>query len=460
MTVEELEIILGKADEETVKELQESSFDIPAWSDLVEQYDPLQHQIMDTNIYPPKLDENGNDDFKRTPLGLQKLAVSRVAQSMFAVPTERIYNYDKEKDQEQKAVDILEQIYRVQNFIDSENIERAKKLNASCQIVTIWKVFEEENVIEEETAKLKLTHTTYSEIDGYQIFAQVDPNGILLVVSILYTDSEDTEHLDVWINGEKPEYRAYINEDKWTLDTENSKPLEVFPAVYAWLPEPIWGGDAGTMLVEQLEEMESYQGLYIKRNALPTFTMDYGETDGDESTTEESSSDSRRIIKVGKGGKMLDVTWKGADAAITSRYNRIRNAFFEQVQMPDTSFANMITSNTSAENKELLFADAKAKARDLGGEWEKLFLDELTLVKKFVGIMFPSFAEIYKSLSIRSSIRPYSIKSKKENAEYVATAGSAMSIETQVRILDEVDDVGQEVEAIEGEAGTTNNLLL
>lgn len=461
MTVEELVEILGKTPEETVKELQVSSFNIPKWSDLLPQYDPLKHAIMNPTTYPPKLDDNNNDDFKRTPLGLQKLAVSRVAQAMFSVPTERIYNYDKDSDLEQKAVDILEQIYRVHNYIDSENIERAKKLNTSCQIVTIWKVFEQENIIEEEAATLKITHTTYSEIEGYQIFAQVDDNGILLVVSLFYKDINDVEHLDVYVNGEKPQYIAYAKIDKWAIDAEKSNPnLEVFPVVYAYLLEPVWGGKAGTILVEQLEEMESYQGLYIKRNALPTFTMDYGETDGNESTTEESSSDSRRIIKVGKGGKMLDVTWKGANEAITSRYNRIRNAFFEQVQMPDTSFANMITSNTSAENKELLFADAKAKARDLGGEWEKLFLEELTLLKKMAGIIFPKFATIYEGLSIRSNIRPYSIKSKIENAEYVSLGGDSMSLETKVRILDEVDDIGQEVAAIEGDRGAENNLLL
>ena len=323
MTVEELELILVKTPEEAVKDLQESSFDIPEWTDLLAQYDPLLHEIMNTTTYPQKLDDNGQDDFKRTPLGLQKLAVSRVAQSMFAVPTERIYNYDKGKDEEQKAVDILEQIYRVQNYIDSENIERAKKLNASCQIVTIWRVFEQDNIVEEETAKLKITHTTYSEIDGYEIFAQVDPNGILLVVSIFYTDANDTEHLDVYVNGEQPEYRAYVNTGDWILDTEKSKPLEVFPAVYAYLLEPVWGGEAGTILVEQLEEMESYQGLYIKRNALPTFAIDYGETDGNPSTTEESSSDSRRFIILGKNGSVKDVTWEGAEKALKAVFQKM-----------------------------------------------------------------------------------------------------------------------------------------
>lgn len=462
MTREELEKILTKSPEEIVKDLQKTSYpNLPKWDDLVKQFDPMQHSIWNETTYPPKLNDNNQDDFKRTALGLQKLAVSRVAQSMFSTPTKRTYNYDKKSEQEQKIVDILEQVYRTDNYIDSENIERAKKLNASCQIATVWYAYEQENIIEGESSKLKLGHTTYSEMDGYKLYPILDENGNMLVISIGYTDAEEKEHMDVYINAEIPQYIRFDKIGDWIKNEDRSKsPLEVFPVVYAPLPEPIWGGDAGTNLVEQLEEMESYQGLYIKRNALPTFTQVMGDVTGmQQAEITESSNDSRRIIKLGVGGSMEDVTWAGADEAITSRYNRIRNAYFEQVQMPDTSFANMINSNTSAENKELLFVDAKAKAKDLGGEWEKLFYDELIIVKKFAAVFFPKFAKLLETISIRSTIIPYSIKSKKENAEFVATGGGAMSLATQVAELGLVDDVNAEVEIIQEERGIQSNQL-
>jgi len=393
--------------------------------------------------------------------------VARIAQAMFSTPVERIYDYDINKESARKAVDILEKIYRVHNFIDSVNVERGKKLNASCEIVTVWKVFEKESIVEDEIIKYKLSSRTYSEMDGYSIYANTDENGELLVVSIGYKNKDNIEYRDVYINGAegiKQEFHRYVNKDKWALDDDvpqNPKPLEVFPVAHLPLPEPVWGGSAGTNLVEQLEEMESYQGLYIKRNALPTFTIDYGEPSGTvKSSTTESSSDSRRIIELGKGGSMQDVTWEGAEKAITGRYNRIRNAFFEQVQMPDISFANMINSNTSAENKELLFSDAKAKARDLGGEWEQFFFEELEIVKKFVSIILPKYAKDLASISVRSSIKPYAVKSKKETAEYVNLAGGAMSLETKVRLLGDVDDVTQEVELIQNQnQADANNFL-
>ena len=66
-----------------IKGLQVSSYTGPKWADLKKQYNPQEHSILNTVLYPPRLDENGQDQFKRVPLALQKLVVNRIAQSMF-----------------------------------------------------------------------------------------------------------------------------------------------------------------------------------------------------------------------------------------------------------------------------------------------------------------------------------------------------------------------------------------
>lgn len=465
MTIEALELILAKAPAEIVADLQETSFpDLPTWADLEEQYEPSAHAIMDTTQYPEKLDENNVDSFKRTAFALQKLMVRRVAQSMFSNPVKRKYNYDVENETEQAAVDIIEEMYRTRSFIDSENIKRAKMLNATCQVATIWSAYEvAPYFVKGEPIKYKLFHKSYSEQQGYKLYPIVDRYDNLLVFSVYYTDSDDIEQMDVYINaynGGKAQYLRFVNLEGWQLDAELSNTaLEVFPVVYANIDAPVWGGDDGTLLVEQLESMESYQGLYIQRNALPTFTLDYGEIEhgSQRSTTEEKADDSRRIIEVGKGGQMNDVTWQGAGDAVSDRFTRIRNAFFEQNQVPDTSFSTMIASNTSADNKELIFADAKANAQDLGGVWVRFFYDEFEIIKTYLSVLFPKYRQAFQNISARSVITPYSIKTRAENAEYVSTAGDSMSLETKVGILGESDDVTAEADRIRAEQQINTN---
>jgi hypothetical protein len=460
MTIEELKLILAKAPSEIIQDLQKSSYTLPPWSDLQKQYDPLLHEIkVNTKRYPIKLNEFGYDDFKRIVLGLQKLAVSRIAQAMFTNPVERLWNNAPDSQREQTAVNIVEQLYRVENYSDSENVERCKRWGASCQFATIWKTYEKPNEIEGEISKLKLTHTTYSEMDGYKLYPQIDENGNLLVLLIVYKDSDNKDHAYLYANLETPLLQVFDNVEGWKLNAELSKPLSVFPVSYLSTAEPVWGGNAGTALVEEMEEMLSFQGLYIKKNSAPLFTQDMGDTTGMQNkTTDEKPDDARRIIRVGKGGSMRDVTWAGATEAVKLQYKTLREAFFEQVQMPDISFANMMNGNAlSADSKEMLFADAKNKAQDLGGEWGRMLYNEMMLILEFAKIMFPGYAKEFSKLRARSVIKPYSIRSKKENAEYVSLAGDSMSKTTKVRILGEVDNIEDEVNEIEQEISSQAN---
>jgi hypothetical protein len=461
MTIEELKKILAGQPSEVVQALQKSSYDLPKWADLAKQYDPLLHEIkVNTKRYPIKLNEFGYDDFKRITIGLQKLAVNRIAQAMFTNPVERMWNNAPDNEREQTAINIVEQIYKVENYMDSENIERCKKWGASCQFATIWKTYEEPNEIEGEVTKLKLTHTTYSEMDGYKLYAQNDENGNLIVLLILYKDSNSKDHAYVYAKLETPVLQVFDNgEGGWALNAELSKPLSVFPAIHLPLNEAVWGGLPGTTLVEEIEELLSFNGSYFKKNAAPLFTQDMGDTTGMQKiTTEEKSDDFRRIIRTGKGGSMRGVTWDGAPESRSFQYKTLREAFFEQVQMPDISFANMMNGNAlSADSKEMLFADAKNKAQDLGGEWARILYNEMMLILEFAKIMFPGYVVEFSKLRARSVIKPYTIRSKKENAEYINLAGENMSRTTKIRILGEVDNIEDEVNEIEQEISLQAN---
>jgi hypothetical protein len=248
-------------------------------------------------------------------------------------------------------------------------------------------------------------------------------------------------------------------EGGWALNTELSKTLSVFPVVYLSTVEPVWGGLPGTALVEEMEEILSFNGSYFKKNAAPLFTQDMGDTSGMQNkTTEEKADDFRRIVRVGKGGSIQGVTWDGATGSRDFQYKTLREAFFEQTQTPDISFANMMNGNAlSADSKEMLFADAKNKAQDLGGEWARILYNEMMLILEFAKIMFPGYAKEFAKLRARSVIKPYTIRSKKENAEYISLAGDSMSKTTKIRILGEVDNIEDEVNEIEQEISSQAN---
>jgi hypothetical protein len=331
-------------------------------------------------------------------------------------------------------------------------------------MVSVWKVIEKSTplIIQGQSSKYWLKVEVYSEKDGYTLYPIKDGNGELIAVSIEWADNDNNAYFLTYADLDKPVGFLFTKTGSdWELLPENKKELTFFPCVYSSLQEPAWGGLEGTKIVEELEEMEAYNGMYTKRNQVPTFTLDYGEVpQGTKmAKTEESSTPFRRIIAVGRGGNMQDVTWQGAEESFSNRFQRLRNAFFEMNQTPDTSFANMIKSNTSAENKQLIFSDSKAKAEDLGGEWEVLFYHECRIVKEFAKIMFPKFSKALDQIAIRSNITPYDFKTKKENAEYVSVAGDSMSLKTKIAILGEVDDVEDEIQAIQEQQSQLSNNL-
>jgi len=462
MTQDQLDLILALPKiEDQIKALSVSSFDIPKWTDLEKQYDPDKHAIKkDLTRYPIITNAStGGDDMKRITRALQRLAVHRMSQIMGVTPVKRSYTYDSNSQQD--AVDVIEEIYKVHNNIDAENIERFKMNNASCQVATVWRVLDEENTIKEYTAKLKLAHTSYSEIDGYKIYANIDNNRNLLVISFSYKDSSDIEYFDIYIGGLNPEFRSYTKKEAWVLTEmkENPKKLDFFPVSYTHLKQPVWGGDSGTDHVETIEETTSYRAMYIKKNSVPLATIDYGKISGRQKATgTETDEDKRRLIELGEGGKLEYVVWDVNNGTSEQQIKDALNAFFDDNQIPNISLSELIKSNASAENKELMLTDSKSRALDLGGEWEKLFNEELNkIVIPFAKVMFPSLAKDFETISVRSKIVPFSIKTDKENSELIANAGNAMSLKTKVDVLNLVDDKVAEVERIEAENAANAN---
>ena len=87
-----------------VADLKKKQVVVPAWSDLVNQYEPRLHDIMtNKEKYPDKAikDEKGDiikwEKVTRVCIGLQKLSVKRVSEFMFNLLIHIRKKYDKKR---------------------------------------------------------------------------------------------------------------------------------------------------------------------------------------------------------------------------------------------------------------------------------------------------------------------------------------------------------------------------
>ena len=467
MTAEELLVLLAGEAKDAVKGLSVSSFasSVPEWSKLDKQYDPMKHEVM-TNLiaYPPKKDNENDptDHFQRTAVGLQKLAVHQTAQALFATPVRRQYSYDTANNSLNEAAKVIEELYKMHCNIDAVNLERAKKLYKTCQCLTVWQtydVYDPYDVGGVEITK-KLRAVIYAEDDGYKLYPITDGFGELIAVSIGYTGTDSVEYLTTYVRGPQSYMYHYMQAGgTWSLADRFPLALEVFPCIYMHTDEPAWGGDAGTKLVEQIEHMESYDGMYITDNAAPVFVVDPGKLEPGAENTNASfeKGDSRRVLSVGEGGSVTGVSIEGAALATTARLERLNDLFYTTNQLADMSFKSMVKAHTSAENKELVFAGVRAKAIDLGGEWVMAFSRELDIIKKIASVVFPTLAESFKKVKMLSIITPYNVNTRADTSLYIEKAGGSMSLRTRVSLLGEASDVDQEVSAIEDDEARQAN---
>ena len=155
----DIQEIIRKATEENQNvtgQLRQKSIEVPSWYDLEKQYNPDKHPVMDKKEYPDitiyeeKKSESEFNEFgepitikvavgvekvSRVTYALQDLAVKRMTELCFGIPVKR--QYSPQNDRQKQIADYMEKIFR-KNHIDTMNIDRGRKLFASCEIMTLW----------------------------------------------------------------------------------------------------------------------------------------------------------------------------------------------------------------------------------------------------------------------------------------------------------------------------------
>lgn len=177
----------GRPANDIIADLRKVSRELPAWSELENEYNPGKHQVHTDPDYVDKFKKGRRERMTRITFGWQKLAVKRMAGLMFGIDVVRIYK-DHDNRDEKRAAQIMEAIY-TKNHIDTINKERAKWLFASCEAMTLWYTQEADATYAGEKTRYKLRCKNYSPFSNRSkkseaIYALFDEYADLVALSI------------------------------------------------------------------------------------------------------------------------------------------------------------------------------------------------------------------------------------------------------------------------------------
>ena len=200
----------GRDANSVISDLKRKSVSVPSWSKLRKEYDPKEHPVMTDKNYRDKFNKKTGQMEKvtRITLGLQKLAVKRMTELMFAIPVRRVYS--PQDDAEKKVAEIMEAIFK-KNRINSVNNERGRYLFASCENVTLWYSQEKDTIYAGEKSKLRLRCKNFSPMNGDALYPLFDEYDDLIALSMEYTRTENNKtitYFDTYTDSEHIRWRT------------------------------------------------------------------------------------------------------------------------------------------------------------------------------------------------------------------------------------------------------------
>ncbi|MDR2764427.1 MAG: phage portal protein [Tannerella sp.] len=421
-----LEEILSGTPEEVIKELQTKSVELPAWDDLQKQYDPNEHEVMDTGKYPDVAsDDGGLENVTRITLDLQRLAVKRTTELCFGIPVKRIYT--PQTDGEKEVAKAIEAILK-RNRIESVNIERGNMLFASCEVATIWFATEEPNTLYGFESKLKLRCRNYSPMQGDSIYPMFDETGDMVALSFGYKRKEgdaDVEYLDVYTADKHIRYR---NDGSWAEELSEQSAIGKIPAVYCCRQTPVW--EDTTNIVNEIEWALSRNGNYLRKNSRPVLVL-FADEDLPFNQEKDEKQEFRTVGQYPKGSDLRYVTWEQAVENLKFYIGELRQSFFTQLQLPDWSYENMKTTPMSGEARKQMFIDAQLKVKDESGRLLEMLDREINVIKAFLKIMMPQRVKDIDALQVETAITPFAINDDKELIANLMTATGGKAIISQ-----------------------------
>lgn len=404
MELEEIDF-LGSP-EKVINRLRQKTIVLPTWGNLVKEYEPKLHPVMNRAEYPDKANDDGTiERVTRVTYNLQRLAVKRMVELCNGIPVQRIYAPTDERQNE--VASVMEKVFQ-RTRIDSVNNERLTMLFAGCEVLTLWYGIEEKNNVYGFKSNVKFRCRNFSPMLGDELYPMFDEYGDMVAMSVAYTRKVKGKSVSYFDAYTKSAHYKWSNEDGWRLiEQDDLTNLGKIPAVYVWRPTPIW--EDTSRMVYEMEWAMSRNGNYLRKNSKPLFVVTASEniSYGDE---ESESKEFRSILQLPSGSSANYVTWGQAIDNLKFYVSELRSSFFTQLQLPDWNYEKMSQQALSGESRKQLFIDAQLKVKDESGRLIEFFDREVNVVRQFLKqAMGAEYEEAINSLAVETVVTPFSI---------------------------------------------------
>lgn len=447
--------ILGAVttERERITALKQKTVPVPAWTGqkgLEKEYDPTKHPVMNKQLYPDIVRDDGVERVTRITLSFQKLAATRMSELCTGIPVKRVYK--PTTDRQKQVVAAMEKIFD-RNRINSVNTKRCKQLFAGCEIFTLWYAIDQRNNLYGFSSPLKLRCRTFSPMFGDELYPFFDETGDMTAMSIAYTRKvgrKNVQFFDTYTDGADSRHIQWSTESgDWAIVENKKTTLLKIPGAYAWRPMPIWEDTSRN--VYEMEWSLSRNGNYLRENSKPKFVVCANEVIqyGDEKSP---NKEFKTVTQFPTGAKAEYVTWQQATESLKFHIETLRSLFFTQLQLPDWSYEKMSQQALSGESRKQMFIDAELKVGDESGDLLEFFDREVNVVKAFLKLMMGSaYHTDIDALPVENVITPYRITDGKEQVEVLMTANGNKPIMSQRESIQEYghsDNVDQTLKEI------------
>ena len=424
-------IISSSSPDDAIAYLTDKTVDVRDWDDSLKEYEPELHRIVKDHLdRKDKPREDGSlEKAARIPIGLEQLLTKRMCEFCFAIPVRRTYHNTEENETRQAIAKAMEAIYKHAR-IDAINNSRALNYFAACEVFTVWYVVEAPNTLYGFNSRYKLKCKTYSPMDGTALYPLFDETGDLVAMSVKYSRMVRKERVWYFETYTADRHYKWSQENStWKAVKDDTLPIGKIPGVYTYRHRPIWHGLS--VLREEIEYTISRNSDVIAYNSAPILKV-VGRLSG----RKEEKGETQRIVRVENGGDVGYVSWSQAIEALKYHIDTLVKLFWSQSQMPDISFANMMSlGNIGFDARQTLLTDAHLKVGDEAGAWIESFERECNIIKAFLKQMNVSWASEVENVEVEHFITPFIQQDEKANIERIMTANGGKPIMSQLESI-------------------------